>query len=415
MLDFLTSLSRAFRDSVLARLGLAMGALALLSFISILISTVIADSSSGKANAINLSGSMRMMSFRLLSEVQQPDKRSQVPATIQEYEHRLQNLEHIIKSRMADNETLMGTTAIVVDQWQSNIRPLAQAAAANDPEALTQIARDVPHFVEHINRIVWLIEEDLEERIRLLRVTQFVLLAVIIALSLVTSWMLRRLFVMPLAELLKASRTVSRGAFTARVAHVGNDELGQLGQAFNTMISEIANMYAHLEDKVEERTRELTRTNQTLELLYRTSQQLSASELGLDNIQNVLVDIQRELELGHSMICIRENGHLPARPILGNLRPEERDEIHSQQDCAQCLRHAQTTVLDQQIEVGGRQLVILPIGDTDQLEGALSIFAKSGEKLPREKLRILKTVGLHISNALSNMQRAEEKHRLAVL
>lgn len=415
MLDFLTSLSRTFRDSVLVRLGLAMGTLALLSFISILISTVIADSSSGKANAINLSGSMRMMSFRLLSEVQQPDKRNQVPATIEEYEHRLQNLEHVIYSRMANNEALMGTTAIVVEQWQSNIRPLAQAAAANDPEALTQIARDVPHFVEHINRVVWLIEEDLEERIHLLRVTQFVLLAIIIALSLVTSWMLRRLFVLPLAELLKASRTVSHGAFTARVAHVGNDELGQLGQAFNTMISEIANMYAHLEDKVEERTRELTRTNQNLELLYRTSQQLSASELGLDNIQNVLADIQRELELGHSMICIRENGHLPARPILGNLGPDEREEIHSRQDCAQCLRHAQTTVLEQEIEIGGRQLVILPIGDTDQLEGALSIFAKSGEKLPREKLRILETVGLHISNALSNMQRAEEKHRLAVL
>ena len=63
-------MTRALRDSVLARLGLAMGTLALLSFLSILISTVIADSSSGKANAINLSGSMRMMSFRLLSEVQ---------------------------------------------------------------------------------------------------------------------------------------------------------------------------------------------------------------------------------------------------------------------------------------------------------------------------------------------------------
>ena len=37
----------------------------------------------GKANAINLSGSLRMLSFRTLSEVQQPGKRLQALDTIE--------------------------------------------------------------------------------------------------------------------------------------------------------------------------------------------------------------------------------------------------------------------------------------------------------------------------------------------
>lgn len=408
-------MTRALRDSVLARLGLAMGTLALLSFLSILISTVIADSSSGKANAINLSGSMRMMSFRLLSEVQQPDKRHQVPATVDHYEHRLRNLERIIETRLGDNEALADATRVVVEEWQSNIRPLARASAEGNPDALIEMARDTPHFVDQIDRVVLLIEEDLEKRIRLLRATQFGLLAIIIALSLVTSWMLRRLFVQPLADLLKAARSVSRGAFTARVKHVGNDELGQLGQAFNTMMGEIANMYANLEVKVEEKTHALIRTNQSLELLYRTGQQLSASELTLDTIQTVLRDIEGELELGHSMVCISENGHLPARPILGNLAPEEISELCGQLNCAECLRQAQAPNSSPHTATDGREVVVVPLGDSEQLVGALPFFARPGEKLPREKLRIIETVGLQISNALTNMRRAEEKHRLAVL
>ena len=91
--SFLRAFFSALRDSMLARLGLAMALLALLSFASILMSTVIADSSSGKASAINISGSLRMMSFRILSEAQQPDKRRQVAGSIEQFERRLANLE----------------------------------------------------------------------------------------------------------------------------------------------------------------------------------------------------------------------------------------------------------------------------------------------------------------------------------
>jgi two-component system, NarL family, nitrate/nitrite sensor histidine kinase NarX len=414
--NFLISLAQTLRDSILVRLGLAMGTLALLSFVSIVISTVVADNSSGKASAINLSGSLRMMSFRLLSEVQQPEKRAQATSTIDQFEQRLHSLTRFVDNKSSEHERLGHSTAAINEQWRGHIRPIARAAAENNPDALIQMARDIPGFVERIDQVVYLIEEDLEKKIHLLRATQFFLLGIIILLSLITSWMLRQHLVRPLAELLKAARSVAEGSFSVRVRHTNNDELGQLGQAFNTMIGEIANMYAHLEDKVDEKTRELTRTNQSLELLYRTSQQLSASDLSLETIRAALRDVEAELELGHSMICISENGATPAQPILGNLSSEEMASLCGQRDCQGCFAQtAQSGPLGRAYQTAeGQRAVFVPLGD-DQMRGTLPIFIKNGDALPREKARIIETVGHHISNALANMRRTEEKHRLAVL
>ncbi len=417
MPSFLNSIAHSLRDSVLARLGVAMGTLALLSFVSIVMSTAIADNISGKANAINLSGSLRMLSFRTLSEVQQPEKRRQAVDTVEQFERRLNSLDRFIKAKSPDNAALDQASRVVIAHWQSSIRPLARAAADGNADALIEMAQDVPVFVGQIDLVVQLIEEDLERKVNFLRATQFALLAIIVLVSLITTWMLRRQLVQPLAELLKAAKTVSQGAFTVRVRHVTSDELGQLGRAFNTMIGEIANMYAHLEDKVEEKTEELTRSNRSLELLYRTSQQLSASDLKLDMIQAILQEVESALDLGHSMVCISENGQLPAHPVLGDLSPDELQALCGEHDCGHCFERAQQPLAEQAAaaDPAQQQILFLPIGDSEKLRGTMPIFIKADAALPRDKARIIETVGHHVSNALSNMRRAEEKHRLAVL
>jgi two-component system nitrate/nitrite sensor histidine kinase NarX len=412
MKRFFTSLSQTLRDSVLVRLGLAMGVLALLSFASIVISTVIAENISGQASAINVSGSLRMMSFRTLSEVQQPDKRLQALDTIEQFERRLHGLDRFIITKSAGNSASASAILVVTERWTDHIRPLARAASEGQADALSQMAQDIPGFVTQIDQVVRLIEEDLEHKIRWLRATQFILLAIIILVSLITSWMLRQHLVQPLAQLLKAAKSVSQGSFTARVQHVSSDELGQLGRAFNSMVAEIANMYAHLEDKVEEKTRELTRSNQSFELLYRTSQQLSASDLTLDKVQAVLHDIEEALELGHSMICISENGQLPAHSIVGSFSTQERHAWCGRRDCAECFSQAELSLSSQ---AENHPMIVVPIADGGTLRGTFPIFLKHDEPLPLEKARIIETVGHHVSNALSSMRRAEEKHRLAVL
>src|SRR5262249_7283298 len=51
-----------------------------------------------------------------------------------------------------------------------------------------------------------------------------------------------------------------------QVAVSGNDEIGELGRAFNRMASELRATYAGIEEKVRQRTRELQASNEQLEV-----------------------------------------------------------------------------------------------------------------------------------------------------
>lgn len=406
------NLNDAVRSSMLMRTALVMGLLALLSLASIVISALVADDISGRANAVNVSGSLRFLSFRTLSEVLQPDKRAQAPETMKVFEHRLLNLERFVRAKSRPGAPSEQAVSAVLARWNTQIRNLELAAAQGDPSALRQVAIEIPHYVDQIDRVVYLIEIELEDKARLLRVVQLGLLAAIVLISMLTVWMLHRQLVQPLAQLVQAAKTVSAGSFSARVDCVGRDELGQLGKAFNAMMDEISTMYGHLEEKVEEKTRELTRTNQSLELLYRVSQQLSASDLTLEKVQAVLHEVEEKLELGHSMICISESGQLPAHKITSDMTAEEVAALHARTDCNQCFTRAGVDLEQQSRE---QPMIIVPIGDGDRFRGVLPILVRDGSSLPRETVRVVQTVGLHVSNALVNMRRAEEKHRMAVL
>lgn len=398
---------------MLLRVGLALGSLALLSFVSIVISTVIAEDISGRANAVNVSGSLRMLTFRTLSEILQPEKRLQALETMKTFERRLLGLERFVVAKSPETAPSVKAVQGVLQRWNTHMRALEINAAHGEPSALKQVAQEIPDYVEQIDHVVYLIEIELENKARLLRVVQLGLLALIILISALTIWMLRRQLILPLAQLVEAAQTVRQGSFSVRVQQVSNDELGQLGRAFNTMVAEIATMYAHLEDKVEEKTRELQRTNESLELLYRVSQQLSASDLTLENVQAVMREVEDALELGHSMICITENGQLPAKVVTGDLTEKEIRVLRERSDCGYCFSCSEKTLVDQ---AATQPFLTIPIGDGDRLRGVLPILRKDGgAPLSNEKARILQTVGHHVSNALINMRRAEEKHRLAVL
>jgi len=406
------TLAHGLRNSVLLRIGLLMSFLALLSIVSILISTMIAEDISGRASAVNVSGSLRMLSFRTLSELQQPDKREQAMETIRKFERRLQWLERFAANKSAPDAPSILALRGVLQRWEAGILPLETAAAQGNPAALMQAAKDIPDFVDEIDHVVRLIEEELESKAKLLRAIQLGLLAAIILISLFTVWMLRHRLVQPLAQLLVAANTVSRGSFSVRVQHVAKDELGQLGAAFNTMVAEIASMYAHLEEKVDDKTRELTRTNQSLELLYRVSQQLSASDLTLDKLQSILREVEDALDIGHTMVCVSDHGHFPARTIVGDLTADEVAQFCGKTDCRQCFKGSLRPLTEQAAQ---QPVVVVPIGDGSEQLGTLPVVLRTGSGLPPEKARIVETVGHHVSNALLSMRRTEEKHRLAVL
>lgn len=69
----------------------------------------------------------------------------------------------------------------------------------------------------------------------------------------------------PIVRLLRAAREVGRGNLATSVPVQSNDELGQLGQAFNEMTQRLKQVYDGLEAEVRKRTEELQRRERDLE------------------------------------------------------------------------------------------------------------------------------------------------------
>lgn len=129
MRRFFPTLPQTLRNSVLVRIGLVMSVLAVLSLASIVISTVIAEDISGRANAVNVSGSLRFLSYRTLSEVLQAGKEPQALETMKVFERRLLGLERFIVAKSDADAASVIAVRHVLQRWNTDMRPLETQAA----------------------------------------------------------------------------------------------------------------------------------------------------------------------------------------------------------------------------------------------------------------------------------------------
>jgi signal transduction histidine kinase len=87
----------------------------------------------------------------------------------------------------------------------------------------------------------------------------------IVAFGLILAWRLSRSITQPIARLGDSASGIAQGDFTKLADASRNDELGALGEAFNTMADRVRNTQAVLEERVRERTRKLEERNEELE------------------------------------------------------------------------------------------------------------------------------------------------------
>ena len=406
--------SISIKDSLLVRLGLAMGTIVFLSFISMVLSTSIADNSLGKANAINSAGSLRMMSYRLLSYAESGAPNAQIAHASTEFQIRLDALESFVVSRAADYSELPSRFAHVHNTWEEQIAPtLLKLHGKPDAATVEKLERVVPAFVEQINDVVFLIEQDLEQKIALLRSLQIALLAMTVAVCLVTMWMMKNQVVRPLKDLLLAASRVRDKDFSAQVMHTDQDELGQLGVTFNMMVSEIATTYDNQNRLIAERTQELTDSNRSLELMYQSALQLSDKNITPSMLKDLLDVIETELGLNAGTVCISEHGVYPAHRLTTNLVQNDLEKLCGERGCESCFTKSQTPAASSGAD--GQKMIFVPIRNAGSIAGVMPFKVNTSEPLPDWKIRVLEAIGNNLSMALSKMQHQEERHRIAVL
>lgn len=411
-----------FNRSILFGLALSLIAITTIGVGGMAISVLVAERVQGGSSAINVAGSLRMQSHRMGSMVlsdaeNEVDDHRYLLASIARFEASLEN-KHLLQAieRQPDGNFVQGYQAIQLT-WQTILKPqlLASALAGSDSVQRRQrhnaLLHAIDDFVADIDRMVSQLEAGTEQRIRNLRSVLALALGLTILVILVTMYIVHRSILVPLADLLTSASRIARGDFGARVRHTDNDELGQAGRAFNFMAEQMARNYQELEQRVAEKTQELTRSNQSLGLLYHAIANLHHAPLAPETYSVMLQEIEHVLHLSGSMACLLPKHGGTATLLASTLTvcPE-----HSEGDCSRCLTHLEATNAWSYNNYGDQRLLTIPLRDKEGIYGTLHLALPQGHKLVAWQNRLLEALTRHIGIALGISHKTEQDRLLAL-
>ena len=417
------TLDRLPRGPLLARLGVLMSAVVLLAIVSMASSAIIAETNEGMATAVNQSGSLRMQSYRIglaLADASraEPARAHRTRILAEEFEARLRSprLVEVIPGRRSD--AVNRQYAVIRALWEQRMKPPLSAYIdrLEDPAAARALPRaaylaEVDAFVGEIDQLVRLLEEVAERRIDLLRRLQAAALLLTVLIVVVTMVLVRRRVIRPLGELLACADRVRRGDFSGRAGCTGNDELGRLGAAFNLMAEGLSELYGELERRVADKTRDLARTNHSLELLYRTSKTLHEEPVSEPLLRQVLRDGQEQLRTGPLTLCRRSDERAP----LVSTYPAGASIPCRERGCQACLEPAGFRRFELEPAPGKRVAVLsFPVGDRERCFGVLLVDLRPDGPLEPWQERLLTTLAGHLGTALALQQRLHESRHLAL-
>lgn len=410
-------LRRLWSGSTLVRVGVVLSVVALLALSVIVAATIFAEQSTGKASAINVAGSLRMQSYALSTRVADTrgsaeHRKESAEDAIVEFERRLKSPG--LMTGIPDNgaNPVHRLYSSVVHEWESRIKPLARRAVEDDAER-AEFLTVIPDFVGKVDVLVRQIETDLEGRIQLLRLILGIGFFVMMLLVVAALALLNVEVFQPIARLGEVAKQVRTGNFTVRAESAGPDELGQLGQAFNFMIDDLARLYGSLEKQVAEKTLDLERRNESLALLYETTRTLAEKPLDSASLARVLELIRKVLGVESGVICAIHTGAERGLPLA---RDEGVVRACLEQDCSLCAGDGcGVTWRTEPGTTGERRVIGIPLVEGGVRYGVMPLVLPPNKGLEVWQMELAETMGRHIGAALAAVERREEHRRLGVM
>ncbi len=410
---------RFFAESLVVRLGIALGAIVLLALAATISATVFAELSTGKAAAINIAGSLRMQSYWITVQVLRSGDIGRPPAELQQamtdFDSRL-NSPLLVGGVPSDaSDPTRRAYDRVAANWSSTLKPAVARAVTEDASARDAfVSRMVAHVLD-VDRLVYLLEHDLEQRIQALRLVQGAGLFAIVVVMFVALYLMHAQVIVPLGDLLQCARRVRVGDFGVRARHSGEDELGQLGQSFNYMVEDLSRSYATLEARVQEKTEQLARTNVSLEVLYNTTRTLAENPLTQATLDGVMRDIERVVGLKAGAICAREEGDQRGFPVSLHAGSEQAKSWCQQERCHECFGKDAGESGIRIVGSGGERMLSVPLSEGGKPYGVMLLQLPEGVQIEEWKMKLLESIGHHIGAAFATAKRSDERRGIALL
>ncbi|OYZ26384.1 MAG: histidine kinase [Hydrogenophilales bacterium 17-64-65] len=396
-------------------------AITVLAVASMSTSWMVAETTQGNGQAINLAGSLRMQSWRMAS-IYQRYQQNRAPEHLQTLAEAITRFEGDLKAGPilavlpADATTpLRQVHRQVETSWRTQIKPglVSLPAASASTVADAAVLDKIPEFVDHINDLVKQIEEAAEAKILVMRVILGASVIATLLVVILSIYLVNNILVHPLRRLLEQADQIGQGNLAVRTDLSGEDEIGRLGQAFNHMAEDLSRLYQNLEARVTEKTAELTIANRSLELLYHSIARLYNGPVAPDTYAILLKDLENVLGVGHGRACLVESGDARARVIASTLHPDSGDpDLCGLMSCAECLAHHTLAVHPLH---DGRRVLSLPLKDTEHQYGVLQLEMPPGKELAPWQTQLLEALSRHIGIAIGTARRSEQSRRVSLL
>ncbi|MBE7375737.1 type IV pili methyl-accepting chemotaxis transducer N-terminal domain-containing protein [Pseudomonas sp. AL-54] len=364
----------------------------------------LADALEGDAEAINQAGSLRMQTYRLAFVAEQGSPQS--------LEERIATLENTLESASLRsallrhrNSALPALHASVLQHWQQRMRPLLDGPTVR----LDEYRQEAHIFVRELDVFVHALQEASEGKLGVIRALQAGTLFIIVAIAFVLIYGLHNNLATPLRSLTKMARDIGQGDFSGQVRIPGDTELSLLARTLNQMSQELASLYAQMEQKVDEKTAALTRSNASLQLLFNSAQMLySQPEDPSQMMGSLLAKVQQVLGTGQVSLCLNYDSEGGSHTAMTS-RDRQPPEYCQLPDCAQC------PVNRSGILPSGEKLVSFELRSGQDELGLLRIAQAEGERLEPWQTLLLTTLADLFAASLSLAQLGQKQARLALM
>ena len=288
------------KRSVTTTIARMLIAIVVLSVLSTGLAIITLIASRTDAEAVNISGSLRMQSYRLAYDLttNSPD----LEEHIRQYDLSLKAPALAEFKRFYSPSDIQNEYRLLLERWSL----LESELKGNRPE---NYINQLSNYVKQIDNFVLSIQRFSEMKLRVAAGISIISFLLTIGLVFYIIHFSRRQIVEPLNRMVHASHYIQTGRFDHPPLDVElPNELGVLATAFTSMSTDLAKLYQSLAEKVAEKTLKLTQANRSLGVLYDCLQALSVSQVDRQCFEQVLSIVRNSENLVTIRLEVQDSG-----------------------------------------------------------------------------------------------------------
>lgn len=385
-----------------------MFSISFLAIVSMISTVFMSDGAQFDAQAVNVAGSLRMQSYRLASYVQSNDKDEQkLQRLIAKFEQDLKSGILINQQALSDSGHIATSQVQVINLWDNSIKPLILNYDLGGEANATQLYSQVGQFVDSIELLVNAYQKHAETNVATIRLIQSLALfctLILIALAMV---IVNRHIEQPLSKLTTVARQIGRGDFTAKADETGKGELAILAKTMNKMSASMFRSQTQLEEQVKRKTRKLSRSNQSLDLLFKISRKLNELGPNAVDFQPILKSLSQVTGVRDLDLCIMTaQGSGPYEHLMTS--EKDLPEKCLAHECHDCTEHASLFPPS-----NSQMKYQLSVGDVNY--GVLVVQLDGEAPLEDWQHQLFESVAEQVANGLSLKYQNEQSRRIALM